>query len=135
MNSEITIVIVILATVVLIFRAIAKYIARKANFVKEVIEQTETGHKISSSGWRGRADINGVYFKNSIQVIRYEQGYMLKLFPIWGGGNLWIPKKDMIVMEQKTDTLFTFNKSISIKSGDNTIRLDGLLTQQIIDEQ
>jgi hypothetical protein len=119
MNAETTIVIVILPTVVFIFRAIPKYIVRKANFVKEVTEHT--GPKISTSGWRGCADINGIYFKNSIKVIRYEQGYMLKLFPIWGSGKLWVPKNEMEIIEQTVETLFTFSKSVSINSRGNAI--------------
>jgi len=130
MDAEITIVVIILASVVLLMVAIGRYITKKANLVREITEHT--GPKISSSGWYGRADINGMSFKNSIKVIHYEQGYVIKLFPIWGGGKLWMPKNELSIIEQTTDSLFTFNNSISIKSGDNAVLLYGKLAEQIV---
>jgi hypothetical protein len=130
MDAEIVIVVIILVIFILIWRAICQYISKKANLVKEITEHT--GPQISSSGWGGRASINGMYFKNGVKVIHYEQGYVIKLIPIWGGGKLWIPKKEMSIIEQRTDTLFTFSKTVSIKSGDNAILLYGKLAEQIV---
>jgi len=132
MDTEIIIVIIILLIVFWLWRVVCKYIAKKANFVKEIGEHT--GPKIASSRWRwGRADINGVYFKNGIKVIHYEKGYVLQRSPVWGGGKLWIPKDSMETLEMKADAIFTMNKRISIKSGENEVYLSGDLAEFVID--
>lgn len=132
MDVEVIIVIIVLVTIVLIWRAIINYVTKKLHLVGEITEHT--GPKMSSSGWRGRADINGMYFKNGVKVIHYEQGYVIKLSPVWGGGKLWLPKKGLVITGLKTDTIFDFNKSASLKSGANTILLTGYLVDQIVSE-
>jgi hypothetical protein len=97
MDAEIIVVMVVLGAVVLILIALSQYVIQKVSLVSEITEHT--GLEVASSGGYGRADINGMSFKNSIKVIHYKHGYVLKLFPIWGGGKLWMPKKELSIIE------------------------------------
>ncbi len=122
MDAEVVIVIIILSIIAWLWFAMNRHIAKKANLVKEI--NVHTGPKLDHSSWRGRVRINGLYFKNSVKVVRYEQGCLLKLFPVFGGGKLWVPNKGLEVLEHDEAGWLSAER-ITIKSGDNRVMLSG----------
>ena len=50
-----------------------------------------TGAFVSQTSW-GSAKINGYNASGCVRLLVYENGFALKMMPIFGGGLLWIPK-------------------------------------------
>ena len=53
--------------------------------------RAQRGEPMRSSSW-GSASINGVNANGCAKIDEYNEGYLLRLMPIFGGGGIWFPK-------------------------------------------
>ena len=87
----------------------------------------KTGKLIKKTGW-GMAIINGVRGRGAVCVIKYENGFIIKFRPIFGGGKLWIPKSGFQIIKE-TEARFIMPSFKHIQSGSNEIKVYGDLAK------
>ena len=87
------------------------------------------GPLLRESPW-GSARINGVNASNCIKLAEYDDGWLLRIMPIFGRGKLWLPKQTIQIGNLDPGG-FLAPKHRTIISGDHQIRLMGRLAEFI----
>jgi len=100
-----------------------------SKMTKSVVIDTDEPSRLSK--W-GSGEINGVGFKGSLRVARYQHGYLLETMKIFGGGKLWLAK-DEISIESKLAANLLRPRRLKIRCGDNQIVLHDHLIDEIND--
>ena len=100
-------------------------ILNKVSGMKRRLDITP-GPRIRSSRW-GSASINGVGARNCVKIEEYEEGYVIRMMLLFGGGRLWLPKQGLHIGETKPGRLFV-SPSRELRSGTNRIILGNRLT-------
>jgi hypothetical protein len=80
---------------------------------------------LRQSSW-GSAVINGINARNCLQISEYADGYLLRMPWVFGGGQLWLPKTDLEVGEEKPRQFF-FPRRRVLRSGANNVTVYGHL--------
>jgi hypothetical protein len=87
--------------------------------------EVDPGPQLRSSGW-GSASINGVTASNCAKIQEYQDGFVVRMMWIFGGGVLWLPKAFLRVSE-KRPRRFIVPRSRILISGMNQVILYGKL--------
>jgi hypothetical protein len=86
-----------------------------------------TGAFVSQTSW-GTASINGYNASGCVRLLVYENGYALKIMPIFGGGLLWIPKDRYSVIGIRPKK-YILQLRVDLDLNGKTIRLFGALAK------
>jgi len=89
-----------------------------------------TGAHIKESGW-GSMKVNGVTVRNCAKICEYQNGYMIRVMRIFGGGLLWLPKEQITKSDIESKGFFQ-QKSIEISCNGNNVVLYGVLAEFIV---
>ena len=103
-----------------------KFLKAKMGLVNSIEE--EKGRSVSESSW-GSGRINGISLKNCLKILEYENGFILKIMPLFGGGMLWIPKESFKIVIRKEKSWLA-PESTEITSGNHKLRFYAALSKQ-----
>ncbi len=102
-----------------------RHLQKKSRMSRHI--NVETGMLQKESGW-GDAKINGVHLKNCVKVESYENGYLVRVLPIFFFGKLWLPKPEVIFGEL-IEKKFPFQSSRELVSNNDKVILLGKLAK------
>lgn len=88
--------------------------------------EIETGEPVRVSRW-GSALINGVRVRHCARIEEYREGYVVRTMWVFGGGRLWLPKRELQV-SVKYPGNFLMPTSRVLTSGTNQVILYDTLT-------
>jgi hypothetical protein len=95
-------------------------IRQMAGMTKEL--DADTGRFLRESSW-GSGYVNGARARNCLRVTEYENGWLVQIAWLLGGGKLWMPKSGARIQPDRGGFLST--KCIAIVCGDDHVRLSG----------
>ncbi len=76
---------------IMLWRVIMRVLRRVSRMTDSV--PADAGAVLRKSGW-GSAVINGARATNCVRVVEYASGHAVQMHPIFGGGLVWLPKRD-----------------------------------------
>ena len=91
-----------------------------AGMTKEL--EADTGLLLRESSW-GSGYVNGMRARNCLRVAEYENGWLVRIAWLLGGGKLWLPKSEARIQPETGD--FFSTKYSAIVCGDDHVRLSG----------
>ena len=103
---------------VMIWRVIMRVLRRVSRMTDSV--PADAGPAVGRSGW-GSAVVNGARATNCIRVVEYATGHAVQMHPIFGGGLVWLPKRDTTQQHDGTAAL--------LNHGKHAIQLTGKLAE------
>ena len=80
-----------------------------------------TGGLLNESSW-GSATINGTSMSNCVKLVQYENGWMVKMMPVFLGGKLWFPLTTIEIGPMETSKS-TRGRYRTLKSGNHQVEL------------
>ena len=83
-------------------------ILRQSSWMTKVIGH-EPGQVIKKSRW-GTAQINGVTMRGCARVVEYNEGWVVEVMSIFGGGRLWLPKQGISELSRSERSAFKTNR-------------------------
>ena len=83
------------------------------------------GEPLRSSRW-GSAVINGVNAKGCAKIDEYADGYVIRMMPLFGGGQLWLPKSGLRVSEERRRRIIVPRSRVLISELNQVILFDRL---------
>jgi len=92
------------------------------------IDRSAFGMLIRETGY-GSARINWINFNGCIKILFYQNGMMLKVMPIFGGFEKWIPN-GFCEIEKRSGSWF--GKTAMIRGKDFKIALYGKLASEFL---
>lgn len=95
-------------------------IRKMAGMTREL--DADTGRFFRESSW-GSGYVNGARMRNCLRVAEYENGWLVQIAWLLGGGKLWMPKSGSRI--QPDSGGFSSTKCIAIVCGDDHVRLSG----------
>lgn len=60
------------------------------------IEEIDKGKLLFECKW-GEAKFNGMHLRNCVHLANYEKGILISMMPINYFGELWLPRKELVV--------------------------------------
>ena len=97
-------------------------IRKMAGMTREL--DADTGMFLRESSW-GSGYVNGVRARNCLRVAEYENGWVVRIAWLLGGGKLWLPKREAKI-QPETGGVFS-TKFTVIVCGKDKVRLSGAL--------
>lgn len=85
----------------------------------------DTGRLLRESSW-GSGTINGIRARGCLRVAEHENGWVLRMAWVFGGGKLWLPKSGATIGRPKPGGLFS-SRSLTIEYAGNRVHLYGSL--------
>jgi len=89
-----------------------------------------TGPVVRTSPW-GSADVNGVGFMECVRVLECQDGWLVQLHWLLGGGKLWLPRSKTEIIGPDIADRSLADKAV-LHSGPQHIRLEGELAEFIV---
>ncbi|MFG1498201.1 hypothetical protein ABMA57_16325 [Saccharospirillum sp. HFRX-1] len=113
------------STVMLITWLMAmKFIPKLTGMTKDLPDGI--GVPKDESGW-GTAYVNGPKFSGCVKLVVFDNGFVVRAMPIFGGMKLWLPADSIKILSQKMDGRSILPRYIEFSSHGNYIKLyDGL---------
>jgi len=84
----------------------------------------DTGPVMRTSPW-GDADVNGVGFRESVQIVECDNGWLVQLHWLLGSGKVWLPKSQTRFSPTGSKDLLGANRVL--ETGPHRIHLEGEL--------
>jgi hypothetical protein len=95
-------------------------IRKMAGMTREL--DAHTGRLLRESSW-GSGYVNGVRARNCLRVAEYENGWLVRIARLFGGGKLWLPKSGARIQPERDGRFPT--KCSAIVCGEDHVRLFG----------
>jgi hypothetical protein len=108
------------ALFIVIWFLVTALIRKMAGMTREL--DGDTGMILRESSW-GSGYVNGVRARNCLRVAEYENGWVVRIAWLLGGGKLWLPKSGARIQPERGG--FFSTKCSAIVCGENHVRLSG----------
>ena len=101
-----------------------RLISRMARMDREI--RAVKGPLLRESGW-GSALVNGVSARGCVKAAVYENGILLSLMPLFGGGHLWLPNEAISVESSSPRRWWIVPARRTLRCGDHRVTVYGAL--------